>query len=320
MYRVMNEFPSFGVMGDEQYLQSAFKKIEIVLLDQGIQFMNYTLFRETYLPIVTYIYNSVKSMDHVPVVGVNGSQGSGKSTFCEITRLILKEVFDLQGCSLSIDDFYHTKDKRNELGETVSSLLKVRGVPGTHDIGLAVQTIQKLQASKTNNQTAVVRFHKQVDDRAPEEHWMQFEGRPDIIFLEGWCVGCPPLQKSEMEEPINTLEAKEDANGAWRNFMYEKLQNEYGTLFEMIDYMVFLKIPSFAKVKEWRWQQEQQLLKQCLKRGLDTSAVMSQEEVERFTQFYERLTIYMLAELDSVADLTLNVNEMHQIDAFRIKK
>ena len=62
------------------------------------------------------------------IIGVSGSQGSGKSTFAGV----LVEQLQMRGfaaAAVSLDDFYLTHADRQALGATVHPLLCTRGVP-----------------------------------------------------------------------------------------------------------------------------------------------------------------------------------------------
>ncbi|GIR40762.1 MAG: hypothetical protein CM15mP51_15420 [Porticoccaceae bacterium] len=43
-----------------------------------------------------------------------------------------------------MDDFYLTRSQRQNLAQRIHRLLLVRGVPGTHDVDLALSTINSL--------------------------------------------------------------------------------------------------------------------------------------------------------------------------------
>ncbi|WP_413699482.1 P-loop NTPase fold protein [Psychromonas sp. KJ10-10] len=66
-------------------------------------------------------------------VGVNGRQGSGKSTLSDFLCHYIEQETDLKVIVLSLDDFYFSQQKRAQLAEDVHPLFKTRGVPGTHD-------------------------------------------------------------------------------------------------------------------------------------------------------------------------------------------
>ena len=79
-------------------------------------------------------------------VGVNGAQGSGKTTFCSLLVPLLERIHNLRAATLSIDDVYATRANRMKLGETLHPLCAIRGVPGTHDIPLAHSVLEHITA------------------------------------------------------------------------------------------------------------------------------------------------------------------------------
>ena len=111
--------------------------------DKHGQFKNY------YLPICKSIYqNYLRKNKKVTIVGLSGAQGSGKTTITEILKIILKEKYNLNTVSFSIDDFYKTLSERKKLSIKSHRLFLTRGVPGTHDIKLLSKTFKKLQKKK----------------------------------------------------------------------------------------------------------------------------------------------------------------------------
>ncbi len=79
------------------------------------------------------------------LIGINGAQGSGKSTLCRLLALLLERGFSKSVAVLSLDDFYLTRDQREALAKQIHPLLQTRGVPGTHDVALAIATLDALQ-------------------------------------------------------------------------------------------------------------------------------------------------------------------------------
>ena len=65
------------------------------------------------------------------LVGINGAQGTGKTTLCKFLAAILSSQLGV--AVLSLDDFYLTRAERHKLAAAVHPLLATRGVPGTHD-------------------------------------------------------------------------------------------------------------------------------------------------------------------------------------------
>ena len=267
-----------------------------------------SLVERFYLPFAEKITDMVHDLT---VLGVNGAQGTGKSTFSALLAILLKQA-DIRTAVLSIDDFYLRKSERELLAKDVHPLLATRGVPGTHDIGLALKTLQDLVEVKIGETVAVPRFDKARDDRCDTADYGQIEGPVDLIILEGWCVGASPELDAELMDPINWLEEAKDPNGLWRRYVNEQLCGDYQSLFSMIDCLVMLKAPSFKAIEQWRWQQEQLLIKHANGKG---EGLMNEAEVKTFIQYFQRLTQHCLNELPSRADYVYSLNEKHLIEA-----
>ena len=101
-----------------------------------------------YLPISLNINKYYKTKKKTLIIGLTGSQGSGKSTISNILKIILKEGFKLNTIALSIDDFYKTLRERVKMSKKVSPLFLTRGVPGTHDTKLLYNCLIKLKKKK----------------------------------------------------------------------------------------------------------------------------------------------------------------------------
>jgi D-glycerate 3-kinase len=236
------------------------------------------------------------------IVGICGSQGSGKSTVCKQVAARFGGA-GLEVATLSLDDLYLPLAARVKLGELVHPLLRTRGVPGTHDTKLGIHTLHDLAQGKD---VRLPRFDKARDDRHPVEAWDTITGSVDLVLFEGWCVGAKPQGLEALTQPINALEANEDVDGRWRRYVNDALGGEYQRLFAKIDLLVLLAAPSFDVVLKWRTQQEHELRAQA--RG-DRSGVMSDAQIARFIQHYERLTKHVLIEMPPRADLVIRLAE-----------
>ena len=248
------------------------------------------------------------------IIGLSGCQGSGKSTLADYLCTMLGEQFDLHCITLSLDDFYLTRTERRQLADTVHPLLMTRGVPGTHDIGLALRTFQSLIDG--TGSTPIPRFDKGKDDRVPPNNWDQVEAPLDIIVLEGWCIGAGPQSSAELAHPVNSLEQNSDDQGIWRRFVNHALATDYQTLFALIDTLILLEAPSFDSVFEWRLEQEDKL-RASIKAPSDTdlSGLMTATEIRRFIAHYQRITEHCLRELPARANYLFKLNEKRQIIA-----
>jgi D-glycerate 3-kinase len=245
------------------------------------------------------------------LVGLCGSQASGKST----TARRLAERLGRMGARtvvFSIDDFYLTLRERHELAATVHPLLATRGVPGTHDVQLMTDTIDALLQARPDSITALPVFDKPSDDRLPRTAWPNFEGRPDVVILEGWCVGARPQADSALLQPVNALEAREDADGQWRFYANACLGGAYASFFARLDLRLMLRAPSFEVVHGWRAEQEAGLSRDAQ----SARPAMNDAELARFIAHYERLTRWTLE--DEPADLIADIDQRRAPFAWRI--
>jgi D-glycerate 3-kinase len=245
------------------------------------------------------------------LIGINGCQGSGKSTLSTLLVTLLLSKHQKKAVILSIDDFYFTLKERQALASDIHPLFITRGVPGTHDIPLLQQVIQQLQHS--TEIVRIPRFNKATDNRYPEDQWGPIQAPVDIILLEGWCVGSPAQSSDALKTAINTLESTEDQEGKWRNFSNKLLGNEYKALFDLIDTSILLKAPSFDCAYQWRQTQEDKLRETLSKHAQPSQGVMNKAQLTRFIEHYQRITEHTLQELPKTADVVFTLNDQQQI-------
>lgn len=237
------------------------------------------------------------------VLGVSGAQGSGKSTISELLKTALGTAHGLAAVALSIDDFYLPKAERERLAATVHPLCRTRGVPGTHDPALARRTIDSLLTAGPEAKTPLPQFSKLEDDRVPESLWPAFTGRPDVVILEGWCVGARYRDPQSWSGPINVLEAEKDPEGIWWRWSNSQLKAGYLELWDMFDLLLFIRVPDFQTVVESRLAQEETL---AARNPELAKGRMSREEIITFTAHYERYTQQLREDLPPVADIVLD--------------
>jgi len=264
--------------------------------------------RRIYIPVSFWIDNKYKKKGKTLFLGLSGGQGSGKTTVVGILKIILKKYFKRKTHVSSIDDFYKTLEERNKISSTIHPLFKTRGVPGTHDTNLIKKFFDFIKKKKFRKFEAP-RFDKSIDDRLKKKYWFNIKEKPEVVILEGWCVGAKPQSNSLIKKPINILEKYEDQNLIWRKYVNEKLKREYKKLFAMIDYYIFMKIPNFNMVFKWRLLQENKLRKKSRYR----KKIMSYNEIKRFIMFYQRITLQMIKDLSKSASIVMLLNKNHEI-------
>ena len=267
--------------------------------------------RNFYLPICNKIYNEYIISKKTKIIGLTGGQGTGKSTISRVLKIILKEGFNLETVIFSIDDFYKTRKERKIMAKKISPLFLTRGVPGTHDAKMLFNCIKNLKKNRFKKMT-VPKFDKSKDDRIPKSKWLEVKKKPNIVIFEGWCVGVTSQKEKDLVIPINKLEKQKDEKRIWRQTVNKELQKNYQKIFNLIDKLIFLKVPSFKYVYKWRLLQEKKL--RTKSRGNKT---MSNEQVKNFIMYYERLTKNMLKILPKKANTVISIDESHRLKSIK---
>ncbi|WP_428410289.1 kinase [Hyphococcus sp.] len=257
-----------------------------------------TIVEHHWRPLAAKIARWRQDKDGPIVIGVNGAQGSGKTTLCVFLSQALLPEIGLKAAVISLDDFYLPKTDRIALAEKIHPLLRTRGVPGTHDAAMLGVVIDKLRASES---AAAPIFDKGADDRSL--NMRHIDGPLDVILFEGWCVGAVAQEDAALIEPVNALESDEDKECAWRRYVNERLKTDYKDLFARIDKLIMLRVDGMETVFENRLLQERKLRAA----RPDAPDLLSDEGVARFIQHYERLTRHCLETLPDRADIVIDV-------------
>ena len=264
-----------------------------------------------YLPISKMIAEDYLKKKKTKLIGLTGGQGTGKSTISNILKIILKEAYKLETVIFSIDDFYKTLNERKKISKKISPLFLTRGVPGTHDTKMLHQCIKNL---KNNNfkKMIIPKFDKSTDDRCVKNKWSKVKKKPNIVIFEGWCVGAAAQKNKDLNIPVNKLEKQRDKERIWRQKVNSELKKNYNKIFNLIDKLIFLKVPSFKYVFRWRLLQEKKL--KITGKGNKT---MNEKQIENFVMFYERITKHMLKTLPKTADTVVSIDEKHRLKSIR---
>ena len=261
-----------------------------------------------YIPFCNELFKLYKTHNKTLLLGLSGSQGSGKSTISKILKIILNTNFNLNVIYISIDDFYKTTIERKKMSKLYHPLFLTRGVPGTHDSKMIYKKLSSL-LKKNFNSISIPKFDKSIDNRLKFKYWKKIKKKPDIIIFEGWCVGAEPQKFKELKKPINILEKAEDTKLIWRKKVNNELKKSYKKIFNLIDKKIFLKVPSFKYVLKWRLLQEKKLKKASKKS-------MTKKELKRFIMFYERITKNMTKNYKN-NDYIISIDEKHKIKSIK---
>lgn len=246
-----------------------------------------------------------RAVERVPVVGVAGPQGSGKTTLAKAYA-----VMHPGAVHFSLDDFYVGHARRAEWARDGHPLLATRGPPPTHDVASLTAIIERLRTAGPETRVSWPVFDKVKDDPIPQERWPVHVGRPDLILIDGWCIGAKPQDEAALIAPVNRLEMQEDAEGHWRRLVNHRLGAEYSRLFDHFDGILYLRAPSFAVVMDWRCEQEEGLLGRSL-------TAEDRRRIARFIEHFERITRHMMAggrraDIEVQLDVERNVTEIRR--------
>ncbi len=268
-------------------------------------------FEKYYVPLCGMIFQGYSKKKRTRIIGLAGSQGSGKSTISNILKIILKEGFNLNTIFISIDDFYKTLKMRQLMSKKTNNLFLTRGVPGTHDTKILLSCLKKLK-DRSFKQFAIPKFDKSNDDRFPRRKWVKIIKKPDVVIFEGWCVGAKPQKKKDLLRPINELERLKDKDLKWRTKVNQELKKNYSKIFSLIDETIFLKVPSFKFVYKWRLLQEKKL-----KATTKGKKIMTKKELKNFIMFYERITKHMIKSSPKNLKSVITIDDNHRLKSIK---
>ena len=199
---------------------------------------------DTYLRLFT-------KLQYKKTVMIAGSQGSGKSTLSLIIKKYFQKFYSKNVVILSIDDFYLSSYQRKKLAKKFkTNLFETRGVPGTHNFKLLYETINQLRCKKFPVYSPT--FDKVTDNT---KKYKRKISRADLIILEGWCVGSKTIDTKYLNQNINELEKNKDQNLIWRT-AYNNFLDDYQKIFNKFNYYVFIKLPNWENVINWKYKQE----------------------------------------------------------------
>jgi D-glycerate 3-kinase len=234
------------------------------------------------------------------VLGVSGGQGVGKTTFCEALSQYLHAA-GVATQTLSLDDFYLSRRQREDLAAHIHPLCKTRGVPGTHDILRLHEAMVALQSKQRLANLRLPVFSKSLDDVLPPAQWLAVDTQPEIILLEGWCVGAQADFISP--HPQTDWERAHDSEGVWKQWSQTQAA-AYADIWAACDCWMLMRQDNFEAVVDSRWAQEQ-----------DNAAASgiwqfeTREAVAQFCAHYESWTLGIWQALPRTCDFVIGRDE-----------
>ncbi|KAJ3480809.1 hypothetical protein NLI96_g8098 [Meripilus lineatus] len=262
-------------------------------------------------PNPTSILDTPKTRVRPLFVGIQGPQGSGKSFLTShLHQKLSSPPHSLSVVVLSIDDLYlpHVQLVALANANPENKLLRGRGQPGTHDVGLGTIILDRLSRinegvdpEKANSPSSLdsdneVRLpvfdkslHSGEGDRV-EGGGKVIRGPIDIVILEGWCLGFQPISASEIDlrwsQPVDGLGPGFFESRGFRKEdivdVNERLK-EYQHWWQFFDTFIQIKpeeMYPYVHIYKWRLEQEHAMKATNGGRG------MTDEQVESFIDRY----------------------------------
>ena len=249
---------------------------------------------DTYLRLFT-------KLQYKKTIMIAGSQGSGKSTLSLIIKKYFQKFYSKNVVILSIDDFYLSSYQRKKLAKKFkTNLFETRGVPGTHNFKLLYETIDQLRTNKFPVYSPT--FDKVTDNT---KKYKRKISRADLIILEGWCVGSKTIDTKYLNQNINELEKNKDQNLIWRT-AYNNFLDDYQKIFNKFNYYVFIKLPNWENVINWKYKQELAL------RSLSNDNKLK-KRLYKFIQYYEKLSKWMSMTTPSYCNVLISLDKNQSI-------
>lgn len=255
-----------------------------------------------WLPLALWLGESQKQLRRPLIQGILGGQGTGKTTLSTLLKLILAKL-GYRSASLSLDDLYKTYEDRQILKTQDPRFIR-RGPPGTHDINLGIDVLERCRNSEYP--VEFPRFDKSAyrgegDRTAPE-----IITHADIIFFEGWFVGVQPIDPAQFNFAPSPIDSEEDR--LFAQDMNQRL-HEYLPLWDCLDRLIVLYPTDYRLSQQWRLQAEQEMI-------ATGKPGMNESEVKEFVNYFWRslhpeLFITPLTHNSQLTDLVVEINSDH---------
>ncbi len=237
---------------------------------------NLTTLWHLWLPLALQLSQEKDKLERTLIQGILGGQGTGKTTLTTILNLILSHLGKTT-LDLSIDDLYKTYQERQQLQQEDSRLIW-RGPPGTHDVQLGINILEKLRQNQSSEPISIPRFDKSAYNGAGDRNTPELVKKADIVLFEGWFVGVQPVDESVFDNPLPPIITSED-----KQFAIDSNQRlrEYLPLWEKIDRLIVLYPEDYHLSKQWRTEAEHKMI------ALGKTG-MTDEQINQFVEYFWR--------------------------------
>ncbi|KAJ2746235.1 hypothetical protein GGI20_001515 [Coemansia sp. BCRC 34301] len=205
------------------------------------------------------------------VVGINGAQGSGKTTLVRGLVAYLR-ARGIATVGFSLDDIYLTHREQNELARAHrdNPLLQFRGQAGTHEVDLGRNTLSALL--RNDSAVNIPAYDKSLNggygDRVPQTEWQVAVPPIDVVLFEGWSLGFRALDDGEfahfidkVRKPGGSVLCKHSRKYSDQSLraINDNLEKYESLLYPLIDAWIYMRVADVDVVYRWRKEQEDEL-------------------------------------------------------------
>ncbi len=279
---------------------------EVWLLCQNLGFQNQeaaiaTLW-DLWLPLALWLASEKEKLGRPLIQGILGGQGTGKTTLTTIIYLILGKL-GYSTLGVSIDDIYKTYADRKLLQQEDPRLIW-RGPPGTHDVALGMELLDKLRQGNATETICVPRFDKSQWQGAGDRTEPEQIQKADIILFEGWFVGARPIDEEMFNNAPHPILTNLDRDFAIAS--NTRLQ-EYLPLWAKLDRLIVLYPVDYRLSQKWRLEAEHKMI-------ATGKAGMGDEEINQFVEYFWKslhpeLFITPLTKNPHLVDIVIEINQ-----------
>ena len=254
-------------------------------------------------PIFSLLEKYIYKFNNPTIIGFSGLPGSGKSSLGNWIDNVSRELnFDIK--VISLDDFY-LPGTEMDIAMSGNPWNVPRGFPGSHSIDLMNHSLDTFL--KTGKLKSPI-FDKSLrNGRGDRTGWIQYN--PKVIVLEGWFVGCKPiddLTKLNIINNDNPISQSLTEREKDYRIIIQKSLVDYTKIWNKIDKLIHLKSDKFNNTVLWKTQQEEDMLK------LKGSALQGNELIDFIRMIQTSIPQDSLSFIDS--DTTIEINKQRRIE------
>ena len=184
------------------------------------------------------------------LLGFSALPGCGKTTL----GLWIEAAAEVLGLSIqvvSLDDFYY-EAQRLDAAMCGNPWDVPRALPGSHDLDLLISCIRQW---RQGHEVLMPCFDKSKrQGRGDRDGWRRCQA--DLLILEGWFVGCTPVEPAADEPHLESPLTPEELE--WRHRL-QPLLASYEVVWRCFDQLWQLRPKDFNAPLLWKRQQEQTL-------------------------------------------------------------